>query len=753
MEVCFSYMNGKKVRKALDTTASVTAGVAGAGIRLGLRVIATILLVTITTGLLFACIFGYYVKTCLPEEELNVEPHDYQLNQSSTMFYQDSNGMYQELTTLYASENRIWVDYENIPQYLEYAAIAIEDKRFYEHKGVDWYRTVAAVGNMFLAMKNDFGGSTITQQLIKNVTGRDEGTVQRKILEIFSALELEETYEKWEIMEWYLNTIYLGEGCFGVQTAAQEYFGKDVWDLSLAECASLIGITNNPSKYDPFISEKNNRQRQETILFEMYDQGLISYADYTAAMAEEMQFTRSEDDVYEWETLTWYEEAVREQVIQDLMAEKGIDYANAESLLNTGGYQIYTCIDMDIQAVVDSVYQDTANLPQSYRTSSQQLQSACVIIDPLTGDVKALAGGVGEKTANLITNRATESTRPAGSSTKPLSVYGPGFEYGIITQSTEVDDSEEIELSGTWWYPRNSGGTYRGITTIRQGLISSLNTVAAQILDKLTPAVSFDYMVNKLGFTTLTEADCDDAPLSMGQYTNGVKVLEMAQAYGAFANDGVMCYARLYTHVTDSEGNIILDNPVESTTAFSANTAWNLADMMKAAARYGTGYEAYFPTTDMGGKTGTTSANMDRWFCGITSYYACAVWTGYDIPEAMYFNGNPASQIWKRIMEPIHADLEYKYFPTPSYGKPTGIFGDLEESPSPSPSESPSPSPPDSPSPSPSEPVSPSPSAPVSPSPDTASPTPTVSDAPTPTPTPDVPPEPTTPVDPATPPA
>ncbi|MBR4953903.1 MAG: PBP1A family penicillin-binding protein, partial [Oscillospiraceae bacterium] len=672
-------MNRKKAKKIVGVTADVTAEVVGGVLRLGARALLTVLLVFLTSGLLFACIFAYYVKTSL-STELDVTLEEVSVSLSSTIWAKNSNGDYVELRTLSGSENRIWVDYENIPRYMEYAAVAIEDKRFYTHKGVDWWRTLGAFAGMFLTMENEFGGSTITQQLIKNVTDDDDATVQRKLLEIFRALEFEKTYTKKEIIEWYLNYVYFGQGCDGVQTAAQTYFGKDVWDLSLAECACIVGITNQPTAYNPFINEENNKKRQETILYEMYDQGYITYAEYEEAVNEELQFARGKDEVYEQEILSYYEEVLINDVIEDIMKLKNTNRETASRLLYSGGYQIYSSLDLGVQAQIDAVYEDIDNLPQSYYAASQQLQSAIVVMDPYTGEIKGLSGGVGEKTINYGLNRATGAWRPCGSSTKPLSVYGPALEYGLITQNTLVDDSPDIKLEGhQWWYPKNADWSYRGIVTIRQAIALSLNTVAAQIVDKLTPEESYKYMVNKLGFESLVEEDCAYAPLSMGQYTYGVTVREMAQAYCSFVNNGIFTESRTYTKITDAMGNVIIDNEPQTHIAWSENTAANICNMLQNAVLSGTGTSAYFNTTAVAGKTGTTSDNKDRYFCGFTEYYVAAVWTGYDTPEKMNFYGNPAIDLWKRVMQPLHEGLEYKNFPTPRIGQPTNIFGDLED--------------------------------------------------------------------------
>ena len=638
-----------------------------------LRVLGTILLIVLVTGLLFLCIFAYYVKNCL-STDLDVQLSDFTVSLSSSILYEDSDGNWQNLTNLSSTENRVWVDYADIPKDMEHAAVAIEDKRFYKHKGVDWYRTTGAFINMFLSMKNDFGGSTITQQLIKNLTKQDDITVQRKLLEIFQALEFEKSYDKEEIMEWYLNIVYFGEGCNGVYTAAETYFGKEPKDLTLAECASIIGITNNPSKYDPFISRENNKTRQETILKQMYEQGYISKEQYDEAVAQELVFVRSESDDA---TQTIYAEAVINDVLNDLVEQKGVSRDTARTLLYSGGYQVYSCYDASIQQAIDDVYTDLDNMPQRPSASGQQFESAIAVMDPYTGEIKGLSGGTGKKTINFGTNRATQSKRPPGSSLKPIATYGPAMELGLITQYTQVNDAPDIKLTGTSWYPKNSGGGNYGVVTIREALQRSLNTVSAQILDKLTPRASYEFLKDKLGVTSLAESDCDYAPLALGQLTHGITVREMTQAYSAFVNDGVFTYGRTYSYVKDSSGEVVLENPARTIVAFKANTAWNMADMLCNAVNSGTGGEARLTGMPVGGKTGTTTNNCDRWFVGFTPYYVAAVWTGYDMPEYMNFSGNPAAQIWKLVMDPIHKDLPTKSFPTPTIGAPTGIFGNF----------------------------------------------------------------------------
>ena len=644
-----------------------------------LGVIGTILLIGVVTALIFVCIFAFYVKTCITPS-LDIDLNDFTLNQSSIIYYKDSNGDYQKLTTVKSSENRIWIDGDQIPQHMKDALVAIEDKRFYTHKGVDWFRTAHAALNMFTG-GSTFGGSTITQQLIKNLTQQDDITVQRKLLEIFQALDLEKNYDKDEILEYYLNAVYFGEGCYGVQTAAQTYFGKDAKDLSVAEAASIVGITNLPTYYDPFYSVENNKERQENVLREMYKQGYLKKAEYEEAKNEELDFVRGENSPSSSNVYSYYEEVVLSDVIGDLAKAKGISRNAASQLVHNAGYEIYACIDKDIQAKVDAIYTDPEKLPKTYGSTKSQLQSAIVIIDQATGEIKALRGGTGDKTINYGLNRATGTTRPPGSSIKPIAVYGPAVEYGLISPSTLVLDKDEkhVQLTHTSWYPKNSPPGYDGIITITTALQKSKNTVAAQIVDKLTPSASLEFLRSRLGVTSLIDSDADYAAMALGEPHYGITVREMAQAYTALANDGVFTYSRTYTMVKDRSGKIILDNQPQTIQAFSQNTARTMTYMLNNAATYGTGHESRLSNMPVAGKTGTTSANRDRWFCGYTPYYTCAVWTGYDTPETMAFSGNPATQIWQKVMSAVHADLPRKEFNISYGGSPTGIFGSREE--------------------------------------------------------------------------
>ena len=673
----------KKKRYIVKKAANVTGDLISGSIGAVLKVIGTILLIFLVAGMMFTCVFAYYVKTCLvPSFDLSLE--DMKLNESSTLWYQDASGEWRELATLSGKEKRVWVDYEDLPWYLEKALVAIEDKRFYEHKGVDWYRTAGAFVTMFAKMDTSYGGSTITQQLIKNLTGKDDVTIQRKLSEIFGALELEKRYDKQEIVEWYLNAVYFGQGAYGVQMAAQTYFGKDAKDLTLAECAAIVGITNLPTYYDPFYNEQNNKDRQETILREMYEQGYIDYQQYKDAVAEELVFTRSPGEEYSQTIYSYYTEVVIDDVVKDLMQLKGISEDTAKTLLYNGGYNVYTCLDINVQNNIDAIYTDLEAIPNTWG-SDQQLQSAIVVMDPYDGRILGLSGGVGEKTINFGLNRATGTKRPPGSSIKPLSAYGPAIDLGLITPETTVMDSPNVVLNGIDWLPANDSRSYMGLVTIYTALQYSINTVAAQIVDILPqgPQTSYDYLVNHLGFTSLVpEHDIAYAPMSLGQFYNGCTVREMAQAYCSIVNDGIFTYSRTYTMLTDSEGNIVIDNTPRTIQAFEPNTAYTLTYLLQNAVEHGTGTEAALWSVPVAGKTGSSGQYMDRWFVGCTPYYVAAVWTGYDQQEAIQVSGNPAAQLWKKVMSPLHDGLAWKSFTYPYLsGENTGIFGytDQEE--------------------------------------------------------------------------
>lgn len=645
---------------------------------LAVKALIAFVLILVTTGMMFACIFVVYVKTSL-SDQLEVNMDEIALNLTSSLYYyNEETEKYEKLVDLQGKEDRVWVDYEQIPKYVEQAVVAIEDKRFYQHNGVDWYRTIAAFVNMFATMRDNFGGSTITQQLIKNSTQEDDVTVQRKLLEILRALEFEKRYTKEEIVELYLNVVYFGHGCSGIQAAANYYFNKDVSELTVAEAAAIVGITNNPSMYSPKADRVENKRRQIDILYEMNAQGYITDEEYTKALRQNLDFTFSTNTSTEVTIYSYFESAVIEDVIADIMEQRNVSYDIAEQILFSAGYKIYTTVDMDVQGAIELVYEDLSNVPTSYApTTSQQLQSAIVITDPYTGAIVGLAGGVGEQTVSRGLNRATGTVRPAGSSIKPLAVYAPAMDLGLITPNTRLLDGPTVVLQGRTdgWLPKNDDRDYRGVIDVRTAICKSVNVISAQVLDMLTPQASFEFLMEDLGFTSPIEADMDYAPLSLGQFTYGITVREMAQGYGMFVNSGMRIEAHTYTSIYDANDELVYENIPEAVAAISEATAYWMADILTDATYYGTGTEARLHDMTTAGKTGTTDNNQDRWYVGFTPYYVCAVWSGYDTPSKMNFYGNPSAQLWHKVMELVHEDLPNRSFNVPADTYQTPVPG------------------------------------------------------------------------------
>lgn len=656
-----------------------------------LKVLGTLLLVGLVTGAFLCCFGAVYIKTVIIPVAQEFTMNDFDVGENSVMYYQDkSTGEYKELVTLLNTTSSIWVDSDKIPKYLKEAAVAVEDKRFYTHPGVDWVRTGKAVLCMFTGQDIQ-GGSTITQQLIKNLTGYNETTVKRKVVEIFRALEFTKKYSKDYTLEWYLNIIPMGGKYKGVGSASYYYFGKPVSELSLAECASLISITNNPSMYSPYSTARfedpdtgeiltardKNKQRQELVLWLMKDQGKISQEEYDQAVAEELNFVRGEGETQETDIYSWYEEQVITDVKNDLMEKYNYSEDVADRMLARGGLRIYTCVDLDVQRAAEQIYENRDNL--NFTSSNGQLmQSAITIIDNSTGDIAAIVGRVGEKTGNRWKNLATDAYRQPGSSLKPLSVYSPGLEMGVISPITVVDDYPYQVLNGSPW-PINSGSArYKGLTTVRQGLAQSVNTIALRVLaDRVTVDASFDFVQSRYHIDLVqaqqsgdtVQSDMSLAPLSMGGLTKGVTTRQMAAAFAAFPSGGIYRTSRTYTkvtHIVNDVEEVLLDNASTQEQAVKPTTAYYMNSMLSGVvSSAGTAGSARFSSSmGIAGKTGTTSSAYDRWFVGYTPYYTAAVWTGYEY-NARMSGPNRAIAMWKLVMEQVHKDLSAKKFAEP----------------------------------------------------------------------------------------
>ena len=678
------------------------------------RIIGTLLLVFVVTLTIFSGIFMAYINSTM-RGKVEVYLDEFETKVSTELYSQDPDtGEWVMYQTLYLnSENRIWTDLEDIPKYLQEAAIAIEDKRFEKHHGVDWRGTTRAIVYTLFG-KNVQGGSTITQQLVKNVTGDNEVTVKRKITEIYRALELEKRYEKDEILEAYLNEVFFGQSCYGVVTASRMYFNKDVSDLTLAECASLMGITNNPSMYDPTLSSwtrENNRERQLTILGAMLEQEKISQEEYDEAKAEDIVFSNgftisgkyvgSDDTVTDQEPeepstddtespadeeepaikgrYSWFTEAMIGDVADALVEKYGITdkvrdngttytaYEQAWDMVHGKGYKIYTTQNPKYQKIAEDVCYDLSNIPytSSYTNSAgeqveDQLQIALTIVDPTNGYVVAMIGGAGEKQADRVWNWAVNA-RQCGSAIKPLSTYAPALDDGTINGASVIDDYP-ILLNGDVW-PRNDNWRYQGLMPLHLALRQSLNTCAVRINLAYGVTNSYDFLVNKLGFKNLTYTDSQQVGnMALGGFEKGVTTEEMAAGFATFVNEGVYTAPRTFIRVEDANGNVILENEAKSTVAMKNTTAALMNSLLQEASLQGTGYQAQFPGMHIAGKTGSTNSNKDRYFAGYTPYYSCAVWAGYEHNQRIVASGNPCAVIFQKVMKAIHEDLPDKDF-------------------------------------------------------------------------------------------
>ena len=634
----------------------------------------TVMLVGIITLIIVGSAFAIYVKNNV---DINIDETKFELNTTNTttkLYYYEftdrenriGEAVELEDARLYGGSNSIFVPYSQIPKDLINAFVAIEDERFWDHKGVDWYRTIGAGVNFIFPIKDKFGASTITQQLIKNVTGENDYKIQRKIQEIFWALDLESKKSKEDILTLYLNVINLSQNCYGVQAAANTYFGKDVSELTLLESACIAAITNNPSYYNPIRFPEHNKERRQTILWKMYQENLITEEQMNENYDAEPVFNLTSSDTSTTNINSWYTDMVINDVIDDLV-ELGYTSQAANLLVYSGGLNIYTCMDPHVQEVLDEVYLNEEYFPE--HTSGMPAQSSMIIIHPTTGDILGVAGAKGEKKGNRIQNFATDTVRPAGSSIKPLSVYGPALEMGLINYATVYDDIPVKFKENNSPWPHNLPDVYNGLTNINSAVERSVNTVAIKVLEDLTPQVAFDFCKTKLGMESLLElvelsnggtlTDIDLAPLALGQLTYGCTVREITAAYTAFANKGVFNYAKSYIKVTNAEGDVILSNEEPGNIVFSEENAEVMTKMLSNVVNNGTAKAISLrKTVDCAGKTGTTNNDYDRWYIGYTPYYIGGVWYGYEYPKTLSnLKTNPCVTIWDTVMTKLHQPM------------------------------------------------------------------------------------------------
>ena len=574
------------------------------------------------------------------------------------------------LAVLNGDENRVSISINDMSEYLPKAFISIEDERFYEHSGVDIKRTGRAV---YTYIKNKgtspFGGSTITQQLVKNLTQEKEDTWQRKVREMARAYYVEQEMSKEEILELYLNLIFLGDTVYGVEQGSNYYFSKSAKDLTLAECAFIAGINHSPNSYNPFIENneevlENIKTRTKTVLEKMKELGNInSDEEYKKAIEEVNNGLNFKQGAFPQVLLSYHTDAAINQIIAQLQELNDWTYEQAKLYLFSGGFTIYTTADPDMQAKMNEEFSD-----EKYRTTAideygnvQSSQAAMVLIDQTTGYVLAISSGFDEKTTAFGFNRATDAKKQTGSSMKTISVLAPAIEKGIITAATIFDDNPTTFNNGTY-DPKNYGYSYKGLITVRNAIAYSQNIPMVKAMCMLTPQESIKFL-KSVGITSLDDVNDNVLPLALGGLTWGVTPLEMAGAYAAIANNGIYIEPTFYTKVVDSSGNSVLEADQTKTRVMSDAAAYVVKEILTEPVKTGTSTTCAIEGIDVAAKTGTTNNDYDRWLCGFTPYYTAAVWYGYDNSATVTgWSLNPASQIWTGVMKRVHEGLESKTF-------------------------------------------------------------------------------------------
>ena len=607
---------------------------------------------------------------------------DLLIGYSNTVIYDADGNVISELS---GKENRKIITLNEMSEYLPKAFVSIEDERFYKHNGIDIKRTTAATFKFVThSGSSSFGGSTITQQLVKNITNEKESSgldgMQRKIREMSRAYQIEKMISKDQILELYLNLIPLassgGDIC-GVETAALYYFNKSANDLTIEECAFLAGVTHSPSQYNPYKENANFdriKERTTTVLKKMKELHYINDEQYNDAIGKVNEGLKFEKGELSNSTIkSYYISAAVDEVINDLVEDKGMSLEYAKNRVYSGGLKIYTTQKADVQQKLETEYKDTKYVKASKEKEGQHTQSAMVIIDHKTGQVIACMGGLGTDVDAVGVNRINSARQP-GSSIKPIAVYGPALEKGIINAAT-IYDNTYTEFSATY-HPQNATTAKSGLCNIRDALEVSSNIVACKVMSELTPDASIDYL-RDLGVTSLKKASeveygaSNDSNLStaLGGVTTGISPLQMAAAYAAIANDGTYIEPTFYSKVEDSSGNVIVESVQQSRRVMSEGNAYIMKKLLQQPVEgaYGTAKICKMNNMDVSAKTGTTQAQNDVWLCGFTPYYTAATWFGYDYQEYVNtYGGSPATLIWNTVMRNIHEGLEGKRYEQPS---------------------------------------------------------------------------------------
>ena len=648
------------------------------------KLIKAIIIAVILLFLLILIAGGVFVGIFF-SDKFAMTKEDLLIGYSNTIIYDTDGNVIAELS---GKENRKIISINDMSEYLPKAFVSIEDERFYKHNGVDLKRTAAATFTYVThSGESNFGGSTITQQLVKNITNEKDSSgtagMQRKIREMSRAYQIEKMLSKDQILELYLNLIPLassgGDIC-GVETASRYYFNKSASELTIEQCAFIAGVTHSPSQYNPYKENPNTERitnRTKTVLGKMKKLGYINDEQYNEAIAKVDEGLKFEKGELPTSTIKdYYVSAAVDQVVKDLVEEKGMSVEYARSRVFSGGLKIYTTQIQSVQKKVDEEYKSDKFIKpakDSEAAEGAHTQSAMVIIDHKTGKVVGCMGGLGTDVDAVGLNRINSARQP-GSSIKPIGVYGPAIEKGIINAATIYDNTYPTVFF-FFFTPHNASNQKSGLCTIRDAIEVSANIVACKVMTELTPDASIDFM-RDLGITSLIKASessngYNDSNLTtaLGAVSYGISPLEMAAAYAAIANDGVYIEPTFYTKVEDSSGNVIIESKQDSRRVFSEGNAYILKSLLKQPVEgsQGTARVCRMNNIDVGAKTGTTQDEKDVWLCGFTPYYTAATWVGYDKPERVSTaGGSPATLIWASVMKNVHADLEGKQFVKPS---------------------------------------------------------------------------------------
>ncbi len=636
------------------------------------RTLFTVLMVFVLTGIIVGISLSVYVAK-IASEPTGINLKAKSVNQTSFIYVKNKKGKFKKYKSLYSSENRVWVNFNDIPENMKQAQIAIEDKRFFDHHGVDLNRTFGAILHL-TSGDSSYGGSTLTQQLIKNISDDNEVSLNRKLREIVKALKLETEYTKDEILEAYLNVVNYGSNCQGVQAAANLYFGKNIQQCSLAECSAIAGITQNPSKFNPLYHPEENKKRRELVLAEMYEQKIIDKKQYDEALEEssKMQFVgfkKSNKKNIGGKIQNWYMDELQRDLQVDLAAYYNISEKAASNKIFTEGLKIYSAMDKDAQSYLEKA-------ARNINTSNDSgMQCAATMID-MNGAVIATTGSSQEKTKNLVFDRATQSVLQPGSSIKPVVVYPYAIEKGKLNYSSVVKDEPLPKykvVNGQYVAgPNNWYRGYKGKMLLPDAIEWSANATAAQVMNMITPEAAYNQVVTLQGFEHLDVKDkTNTGGLSIGGLVGGVTVREMAATFTYMGNGGKYYKPYTYYYVTDSEGNIIIDNrDMIPKTSYSPNTAYIMNRLLHYNMTYCAHTNAAYARVkgwDIIGKTGTTDSDKDSWYCGLSPYASLAVWTGFDNPKTISGSGQrTATTLFSDVMGHYLKNKKKKEFVKPS---------------------------------------------------------------------------------------